>query len=438
MADFHQPETVATLHCLRRDRLAEITETLETRRPAGIGLVLPALVTEFDHPAMSRIIDELARARFLSRIVVALGGASAQQYADVRRRLARVRTPVDVLQVDHPETRALLADVERQGLPTGTAGKGRTCWLALGHLLGRGDCDVVVFHDADIRDYSRHLLAALAFPIAMPELGLSFAKGFYARANGQLYGRVTRLLVTPLVRALERCGASSPFLRFLADLRYPLSGEMAMRTSLAELLALPTDWGLEIGLLEQAYRRCLPGQTCQVEIADLYEHRHKPLAPGAAGSGLRKMAVEVSAAIFRSLRGDQVSVGGEQAGEIRARYREAARTLMARYRVDALFNGLRFDDDEERLAVSTFAEALGPAIGQAQQPTGATLLAPWHLVREAAPSIHERMRTLVNRTDTLRSPRVPVLVSGAASVARLLTTLPTLPSRQAGPSEGFA
>ena len=26
MADFHQPETVATLHCLRRERLAEMAE----------------------------------------------------------------------------------------------------------------------------------------------------------------------------------------------------------------------------------------------------------------------------------------------------------------------------------------------------------------------------------------------------------------------------
>jgi hypothetical protein len=66
------------------------------------------------------------------------------------------------------------------------------------------------------------------------------------------------------------------------------------------------------------------------------------------------------------------------------------------------------------------------------------MLAPWHLVRDAAPAIHERMRTLVDRTDTLRPPRVPVLVSGAASVARLLTTLPSLPPRQADASEGFA
>ena len=89
------------------------------------------------------------------------------------------------------------------GLSAGIDGKGRSCWLAYGYLLARGDCDVIVSHDCDILNYSRQFLARLCYPVVNPNLDFEFCKGYYARVTDRLHGRVTRLFMTPLIRALE-------------------------------------------------------------------------------------------------------------------------------------------------------------------------------------------------------------------------------------------
>ena len=58
MADFFQTGVVTTLHRLTRENddliEAELVAIADHNR---IGLVLPALYTEFEHPAMQRIVD---------------------------------------------------------------------------------------------------------------------------------------------------------------------------------------------------------------------------------------------------------------------------------------------------------------------------------------------------------------------------------------------
>ena len=65
---------------------------------------------------------------------------------------------------------------------------------------------------------------------------------------------MTRLCVTPLVRALEQTLGSLPLLEFLDSFRYPLAGEFSMKTTLARQLRIPSDWGLEIGTLAEVFR----------------------------------------------------------------------------------------------------------------------------------------------------------------------------------------
>ena len=82
MADFFQSGVVTTLHRLNRD--PEGDELIEAELVAisdhnRIGLVLPALYIEFQHPAMQRIVDELRTVRYLKRIVVAIGGATREE-----------------------------------------------------------------------------------------------------------------------------------------------------------------------------------------------------------------------------------------------------------------------------------------------------------------------------------------------------------------------
>ena len=72
------------------------------------------------------------------------------------------------------------------------------------------------------------MLARLFYPVAHPAFSYQFCKGYYFRlAEGRLKGRVSRLLVTPLLRALKIVLGSSEYLEYLDSFRYPLAGEFS-------------------------------------------------------------------------------------------------------------------------------------------------------------------------------------------------------------------
>jgi glucosyl-3-phosphoglycerate synthase len=434
MADFHQPRTVTTIHRLNAGGASQMERSLgQWGRQRPVGLVLPALYTEFEHPAMARIARELASARFLKRVVVVLGQADAGQYKRARAFFDRFDVPVSFLLVDHPRVDAWLGGLTRLGLPTGQAGKGRTCWMGAGYLLAQNDCDVIAFHDCDIRNYSRDILARLCAPLAHPELDFEFAKGYYARVNGQLFGRVTRLFVTPLVQALRESGQGAPFLDFVGDLRYPLSGEMAMRADLMRSIPTAADWGLEIATLAEVHRRVPAARVCQVEVSETYEHKHKALSADNADQGLHRMAVEVGAALIRAVSHEERAAASLFVDCVSTCYRQIADQLVTRYRADASLNGLIFDEDAERRAVSVFSGAISAAARRAEEPAAAGLPA-WRDVEAVFPRALEQLRDLVDELDVRRP--VPV----RTRVSRLLTRRPR-PSWTATPgiaAEDFA
>ena len=112
------------------------------------------------------------------------------------------------VQLDHNRLRRL----REEGLDPGEEGKGRATWMACGYLLSTHRARVVAIHDCDIRNYSPELLARLCYPTANPNLHYEFAKGYYARVTHRLYGRVTRLFVTPLLRAMKSVMSLAPTL----------------------------------------------------------------------------------------------------------------------------------------------------------------------------------------------------------------------------------
>lgn len=73
MADFHQTGVVTTLHRLKPNNIERLEADLEKfSRNRPIGLVLPALYSEFETVAMQKIVSELKRVRYLQRIVLVL------------------------------------------------------------------------------------------------------------------------------------------------------------------------------------------------------------------------------------------------------------------------------------------------------------------------------------------------------------------------------
>jgi glucosyl-3-phosphoglycerate synthase len=391
VSDFYQTGVLTTLHRLRPNSLERLELDLERfARTKPIGLVLPALYSEFETPAMQMIVPELQKVKYLERIVVVLGRATREQYFRARSFFKDFYTPVTLLWVDSERVRGLLGSLEVRGLSAGQDGKGRSCWLAYGYLLAKRDCDVIALHDCDIVNYDRQLLARLCYPVAHPNLGFEFCKGYYARVTTTMHGRVTRLFMNPLIRSMEGMAPGTPFLNFLDSFRYSLAGEFAMNVNLARVNRVPADWGLEVGVLAEVFRNCAMDRICQVDLADSYEHKHQPLSPENPAGGLSRMATDIAKSLFVTLAAEGIVFTADHFRSLEVRYVRLAQDMIGRYYADAMLNGLKFDRHCEEMAVATFAESLKKAASEfVAEPRGLPLIPNWNRVLAAIPEFFE-------------------------------------------------
>ena len=142
-----------------------------------------------------------------------------------------------------PRITDMYTTVESSELPTGEPGKGKSAWMAYGYVLSQQEFHAIALHDCDILTYSRDMVARLCYPIVNQNLDYNFCKGFYSRVSDRLHGRLTRLLVTPLIRSLQKIIGYHPFLAFFDSFRYPLAGEFCMDVDIARFNRIPGDWG---------------------------------------------------------------------------------------------------------------------------------------------------------------------------------------------------
>lgn len=399
MADFHQGGPVATLHRLDTRNLDALERELETfakRRP--IALVLPCLAAEFSRPAIHRIIDELRQVRYLDTIVVSLAQAAHQDLCEARSVLATLPQRVSIVWNDGPAVKDLLALLRDRGLDPGPDGKGRGCWIAYGYLLADRRAAVIASHDCDITTYSREILARLCYPVVHPHLDFAFAKGYYARVNGTLNGRVTRLFVTPLLRSLATVLGALPLLTYLDAFRYPLAGEFAMKTDLARVNRLPANWGLEVGVLAEVYRNCALPAICQTELCATYDHKHQALSACDPDKGLMRMAVEIAQTLLRAVAAEGVALNEAAMDALLVRYIRAAEDTIPGDEADALINGLSFDRDGEEQMVDAFAAGLRIACRHHHDDALTVPMMPaWARVSAAIPAFLGLLRQAVDR-----------------------------------------
>ena len=402
MADFHQSGAITTLHRLGSpgvNRLERELRSYSSARP--IALVLPCLISELRGEGLKGIVDILRGVSYLRQIVVSVSGTEdAADLEEMRRFWDGVRT-VDgaaptLLWNSGRRGQALYERLREEGLDPGADGKGRSTWLAYGYVLATGASRVIAVHDCDIRDYSRELLARLCYPTGNPNLHYEFAKGYYARVADRLYGRVTRLFVTPLLRALKAVLGSVPLLDFLDSFRYPLAGECSMTTDQARMNRIPSDWGLEVGMLSEVYRNCSLKRICQVELAENYDHKHQDLSVDDATRGLHRMVGDIAASLIRNLASYGVEFDSGFLNTLTAAYVRTAQDAIASYNDDALLNGLAFDRHEEELAVETFTRALRFAgLGFVRDPLGNPQIPNWNRVTSALPDFLDQLRETV-------------------------------------------
>ncbi|MFC2967124.1 glycosyl transferase [Acidimangrovimonas pyrenivorans] len=398
MSDFHQSGGVATLHNLKQRPIEELERRLQLfAEHRKITLILPSLFSELETDALAGILDELQGASYINHIVIGLDRADADQFAHAKEYFARLPQAHSILWNDGPRLRAIHDTLSEVKLAPEEPGKGRNVWYCIGYVLASANSDVVALHDCDIVTYKREMLTRLIYPVANPEFPYQFCKGYYPRiADYKLGGRVTRLLVTPLILALQKCFGPNDYLEYLKAFRYPLAGEFAMRTAMLPDMRIPSDWGLEIGVLSEVWRNLSRHAVCQVDLADNYDHKHQPLSEEDANSGLSRMSMDISKALFRKLATDGVTFSNEQFRTLKATFYRIALDLIEMYYNDAKMNGLTLDRHTEEKSVELFAQNIVEA-GNVflENPMETPFISNWSRVQSANPDILRLIREAV-------------------------------------------
>jgi glucosyl-3-phosphoglycerate synthase len=398
MGDFYQNGIITTLHNLADRPLAELEAELVTfsaRRP--MALILPSLYSELQGEALPRIIDELTQVPYLSEIVIGLDRADQEEFRKALQFFGRLPQHHRVLWNDGPRLQAIDQLLQAQGLAPRELGKGRNVWYCMGYTLAANRAESVALHDCDIVTYQRSLLARLIYPVAHPRFNYEFCKGYYARvADSKINGRVSRLLVTPLLRALKKTLGDMEYLEYMDSFRYPLAGEFSFRRDVLNDILIPSDWGLEIGVLSEMYRNYAKNRLCQADIADVYDHKHQSLSADDDSGGLSKMSIDISKALFRKLATRGITFNTETFRSLKATYYRIALDFVETYHNDAVMNGLSLDIHAEEQAVELFAENIMKA-GEAflDRPMERPFIPSWSRVISAIPDILDQLRDAV-------------------------------------------
>ncbi len=397
MSDFCQNGVVATLQKLGNRPVEEIeSELLTISRKRKMVLLLPALYSEFEGPAMPKIIEELKGVEYLDKIVLSLDRASKSQFLQAKKMMSSLHVEVQVVWHDGPGMKRLLKELQDAHFRMDEPGKGRSVWMSLGYILADRDVYAIALHDCDIVNYRKEMVARLIYPVVHPGVDFEFSKGYYARVTDRLYGRVTRLFYTPLILTLKKILGYNAFIEYLGNFRYALSGEFAFDAHLAKGIRISPTWGLEVSMLSEVYQKTSSNRICQVEIIESYEHKHQILDKNQTRQGLIRMATDIGHALFRVLSQDGLVMSEAFFRTLLTSYIQESRTVIEKYNALALLNGLKYDRHEEIEAVDAFVTSLQIAIDEfIKDPIGCPLLAAWVRVWAAIPDISDRLQECV-------------------------------------------
>ena len=166
-------------------------------------------------------------------------------------------------------------------------GKGEALWKSLYVTEG----DLIFWVDTDIKNFHPRFVYGLIGPF-LHRSNLKITKGFYRRPlknNTGLKpgrgGRVTELAVRPLLNL---------FYPELSGIIQPLAGEYGGRREALEQFSFMSGYGVEIGLLIEAYERFDLASIAQVDMVERI-HRNRDL------SYLGKMSFAIIQTLFNKL-----------------------------------------------------------------------------------------------------------------------------------------
>jgi len=352
-------EEIATLHDLHIDRKKLMKKISEVAAERPVSVVMPMLYSEIKSNALNNIAKQLNNCKYLDNVIIPLAAKNEKEFVHVKRFFSKMTIPKLVMWCNGPKIENLLTELKSQGLDvTGHRGKGRDVWLALGlaslHSYG------IALHDADIQGYTDMIPTKLLYPILEPDLDFKFNKGYYARTSldkSIMYGRVFRLFLHPILRALIDVLEHEPsFVRFLRSFRYPISGEFALTSDLARDLDIPGGWGIEIGVMAEIYRNAAIKRICQTDLG-FYEHKHQTI--GDSERGLVRMSGEILKSLLRVLiEEDHIQVSKSFLLSLQVSYKKNAQACIRKYHADATINDIKYDRHLEETMVEKFSEEL--------------------------------------------------------------------------------
>jgi len=399
MGDFSQNGIVSTLHDFGTKSTDEIEkDLLNFSKERKMELILPCLFTELEGSALPNIVDQISKTKYLNHVIIGLDKASESQAKKAWKFFKKINVPFTILWNDGPKLKKLDNELKKKNLAPNEMGKGRNVWYCIGMCIARDTARSVALHDCDIRTYDRRMLAKLFYPVVNPLFNFEFCKGYYPRiANNKMNGRVARLLVGPLLTALEKTIGKSDYINFMKSFKYPLAGEFSFRRNVLPELRISSDWGIEVGILSEMQRSFSPNNICQVDLADTYDHKHQELSIDDETKGLSKMSIDIIKTFIKKLATQGNSFSREKFRSLKATYYRSALDLIDIYRSDAEMNGLKFDSHKEEEAVELFAVNIMKA-GEAFyiNPMDTPFIPTWSRVKSAIPDFLVRLNKAVS------------------------------------------
>ena len=398
MSEFSQNGVVATLHDFSYRDLKDLERDLKKfSKDRKMELILPCLYSELEGSALPNIVSEISKTNYLNHIIIGLDRANEAQAKKAWNFFKKLNCPFTILWNDGPNLLKLDKELKNYNLAPQELGKGRNVWYCLGMAIARGEARSIAFHDCDILTFDRRLLAKLFYPVVNPLFNFEFCKGYYPRVSeGKMNGRVSRLLVTPLLMAMEKTVGHNDYLDYMKAFKYPLAGEFSFRRNLMADMRIPCDWGIEIGILSEMYRNQASNRICQVDLADTYDHKHQDLSIDDQTKGLSKMSIDIIKTLIKKLATQGNSFSLETFRSIKATYYRTALDMIDIYRSDALMNGLKYDSHMEEKAVELFALNIMKA-GESffENPMDTPFIPTWSRVNSAIPDFMERLKQKV-------------------------------------------
>ena len=404
MSDFAQNGIIANLHdfSLRSTKQIEV-ELINYSKFNKMELILPCLYSELEGSALPRIVNEISKTSYLNHIIVGLDRANKDQAMKSWSFFKKLKTPFTLLWNDGPNLLKLDKELSKKDLAPKELGKGRNVWYCIGTAIARGQASSVALHDCDITTYDRRLLAKLFYPVVNPSFNFEFCKGYYPRvAKGKMNGRVARLLVYPILTAMEKVIGKNEYLDFMKSFKYPLAGEFSFRSNLLSELRIPSDWGLEIGVLSEMQRNYSSNRICQVSLANTYDHKHQDISFSDEEKGLSRMSIDIIKTLIRKLATQGYTFNTETFRSIKATYYRSALDMVDIYKNDAQMNGLSFDYHIEEKAVELFASNIMKA-GYTffENPMDTPFSPTWSRINSAIPDFLYRFKEAVERDNAI-------------------------------------